>query len=226
MDGEFWTARMSTSKRHHTLQPSQSLIDRHLNLDDVDGDEDLRAEFSCPFCYEEFDTTALCPHLEEEHCFESRPAMCPVCAVKVPKDMVGHISLQHGHLFKMQRRRRFRRAGVPSNATLSLLGKELREAHLQALLGGTSRSSGLSSATDPLLSSMVYNVPISETEDPPKPTVVVEEQPAKLSSLSQQSKASAESSLTAEELEEKRKHANMRAKFVQQLVLSTLLGDD
>lgn len=26
MDGEFWAARMSTSKRHHTLQPSQSLI--------------------------------------------------------------------------------------------------------------------------------------------------------------------------------------------------------
>lgn len=115
--------------------------------------------------------------------------MCPVCAGKIAKDMVGHISLQHGHLFKMQRRRRFRRAGVPSNATLSLLGKELREAHLQALLGGTSRSSGLSNVTDPVLSSLVYNVPISEAEDPPKPTVVVEEQPTKLSSLSQQSKA-------------------------------------
>lgn len=226
MDGEFWTARMSTSKRHHTLQPSHSLIDRQINLDDVDGDEDLRAEFSCPYCYEEFDISALCSHLEEEHCFESRAAMCPVCAGKIAKDMVGHISLQHGHLFKMQRRRRFRRAGVPSNATLSLLGKELREAHLQALLGGTSRSPGLSNATDPLLSSLVYNVPISETGEPPKPTVVVEEQPTKLSSLSQQSKASVESSLTAEERAEKRKHANLRATFVQQLVLSTLLGDN
>lgn len=225
MDGEFWTARMSTSKRHHTLQPSQSLIDRQINLDDVDGDEDLRAEFSCPYCYEEFDITTLCSHLEEEHCFESRAAMCPVCAGKIAKDMVGHISLQHGHLFKMQRRRRFRRAGVPSSATLSLLGKELREAHLQALLGGTSRSSGLSNATDPLLSSLVYNVPITEAEDSSKPPVVVEEPPVKLSSLSQQSKASVESSLTAEERAEKRKHANLRAKFVQQLVLSTLLGD-
>jgi len=227
MDGEFWTARMSTSKRHHTLQPSQSLLDRQINLDDVDGDEDLRAEFSCPYCYEEFDISALCSHLEEEHCFESRAAMCPVCAGRIVKDMLGHISLQHGHLFKMQRRRRFRRAGVPSNATLSLLGKELREAHLQALLGGTSRSSTLSSAADPLLSSLVYNVPPTETEEaPPKPTVVVEEQPAKLSSLSQQSKASGDSLLTAEEREEKRKHANMRARFVQQLVLSTLLGDN
>ena len=91
----------------------------------------------------------------------------------------------------MQRRRRFRRAGVPSNATLSLLGKELREAHLQALLGGTSRSSGLSGlshATDPLLSTLVYNVPITEAEDPPKPSAINEEPPSKLSSLSQQSK--------------------------------------
>lgn len=41
----------------------------------MDGDEDLRAEFSCPYCYEEFDITALCSHLEEEHCFESRAAV-------------------------------------------------------------------------------------------------------------------------------------------------------
>ena len=27
--------------------------------------------------------------------------MCPVCAAKIPKDMVGHISLQHGHLFQI-----------------------------------------------------------------------------------------------------------------------------
>jgi hypothetical protein len=44
----------------------------------VDGDEDLRAEFSCPYCYEEFDISALCSHLEEEHCFESRAAVSPL----------------------------------------------------------------------------------------------------------------------------------------------------
>lgn len=88
----------------------------------------------------------------------------------------------------MQRRRRFRRAGIPSNAALSLFGKEIREAHLQALLGGTSRSSAPSSATDVLLSSLVYNISVTETEDPPKPAVVVVEQPVKSSSLSQQPK--------------------------------------
>jgi hypothetical protein len=226
MDGEFWAARMSPSKRHHTFQPPQTILDRQVNLDDVDGDEDMRAEFSCPYCYEEFDIAALCSHLEEEHCFESRAGMCPVCSAKIAKDMVGHISLQHGQLFKMQRRRRFRRAGIPSNAALSLFGKEIREAHLQALLGGTSRSSAPSSATDVLLSSLVYNISVTETEDPPKPAVVVVEQPVKSSSLSQQPKTSVDNLLTAEERDEKRKHANLRAMFAQQLVLSTLLGDN
>ena len=59
------------NNRHCTL-----IADRHqINLDDVDGDEDLRPEFSCPYCYEEFDVTALCSHLEDEHCFESKAAI-------------------------------------------------------------------------------------------------------------------------------------------------------
>lgn len=77
----------------------------------------------------------------------------------------------------MQRRRRFRRAGAPSSATLSLLGKELREAHLQALLGGgTSRVGALTTnSADPLLSNLVYSLPIPEAEDPPKPSVTADD---------------------------------------------------
>jgi len=41
----------------------------------VDGDEDVRPDFSCPYCYEDFDITSLCAHLEDEHCFESKPAV-------------------------------------------------------------------------------------------------------------------------------------------------------
>jgi hypothetical protein len=77
MDGELWAAmRMSNSKRHHNLQPSYSVhLDQLINLDDVDGDEDMRPEFSCPYCDEDFDITSLCSHLENEHCFESKPAV-------------------------------------------------------------------------------------------------------------------------------------------------------
>ncbi|KAH9563297.1 hypothetical protein CY35_05G119000 [Sphagnum magellanicum] len=190
MDGELWAAmRMSNSKRHHNLQPSYSVhLDQLINLDDVDGDEDMRPEFSCPYCDEDFDITSLCSHLENEHCFESKPAICPVCAAKIGKDMVGHITLQHAHLFKVQRRRRFRRASTPSNATLSLLGKELHEAHLQALLGsGMSHVDSLSiNATDPLLSNLGYSLPISEGEDPIKPSVTIEIPSKPVTSIHQQ----------------------------------------
>eukprot|EP00249_Psilotum_nudum_P012300 c23707_g2_i1 orf=270-689(+) len=46
---------------------------------------------------------------------------CPICSAKVGNDLVGHITLHHGHLFKMQRRRRLRKAGAASNSTVSLL---------------------------------------------------------------------------------------------------------
>jgi hypothetical protein len=227
MDGELWAARMSNSKRHHNLQPSHSAhLDRHVNLDDVDGDEDVRPDFSCPYCYEDFDITSLCAHLEDEHCFESKPAICPVCAAKIGTDMVGHVTLQHAQLFKMQRRRRFRRGGTPSSATLSLLGKELREAHLQALFGGgTSRIGSLgTTATDPLLTNLDYSLPISEAEDPPKLSVTIDTPSKPLTSIHQPS-PSADALLTAEEREQKSKDVALRVKFMQQLVLSTIFGD-
>jgi hypothetical protein len=154
----------------------------------VDGDEDVRSDFSCPYCYEDFDLTSLCSHLEDEHCFEFKPAICPVCAARIGKDMLGHVTLQHANLLKMQRRRRFQRGGTPSSATLSLLGKELRDAHLQALLGGsTSYMGSLSTnAADPLLSNLGYSLPISEAEDPPKPSVTVDIPSKPLTSIHQQ----------------------------------------
>lgn len=69
----------------------------------------------------------------------------------------------------LQRRRRLRRVAVPDSQTLSLLGRDLREAHLQVLLGGGAyRSSTVTpsaAATDPLLSSLIMNYPTSEAEE-------------------------------------------------------------
>lgn len=77
-------------------------------------------------------------------------------------------SLTENHL---QRRRRVRKVGMPSSQTLSLLGRDLREAHLQVLLGGggggyRSNNPGVSNAaSDPLLSSLIMNFPSSEAEE-------------------------------------------------------------
>lgn len=35
------------------------------------GEEDLRPEFLCPFCGEDFDIVGLCCHVDEEHAVEA-----------------------------------------------------------------------------------------------------------------------------------------------------------
>lgn len=78
------------------------------------------------------------------------------------------ISLTLKHV---QRRRRLRRVAIPSSQALSLLGRDLREAHLQVLLGGSGyRSSSAASTTaaaasDPFLSSLALNYPTLEAEE-------------------------------------------------------------
>lgn len=76
----------------------------------------------------------------------------------------------------MHRRRKFKRAGATSNATLSLLGKELRDANLEDLIEGTSRISGLIvNPIDPLLATLVHNVSITDVINVPISTFNVME---------------------------------------------------
>ncbi|XP_061988313.1 protein DEHYDRATION-INDUCED 19-like [Rosa rugosa] len=110
--------------------------------------------------------------------------VCPICSIKVTRDMLSHITLQHGHLFKLQRRRRLRRVAVPNSQALSLLGQDLREAHLQVLLGsGGYRSENANvtnAATDPFLSSLILNFPASGADEISKSVVTTaEDTPAK-----------------------------------------------
>ncbi|XP_058082157.1 protein DEHYDRATION-INDUCED 19-like isoform X2 [Magnolia sinica] len=156
MESDPWTALFS-SKRHQSTLQSRS--DLYFGFEEIDGDDDSRAEFPCPFCSEDFDIVGLCCHIDDEHPVEAKNGVCPVCAAKVGMDMVGHITMQHGQFFKMQRRRRYRKGSTGSHSTLSLLRKELREGHLQSLLGGSSCVvSSSNAAPDPLLSSFIYPV--------------------------------------------------------------------
>jgi hypothetical protein len=80
-----------------------------------------------------------------------------------------------------QNRRRLRRFIIPGSQALSLLSRDLREAHLQVLLGGggqrSSDNSSSSSATnisaDPLLSSFGLGFPTSDAEQASKSTVSI-----------------------------------------------------
>ncbi|ONI04335.1 hypothetical protein PRUPE_6G316400 [Prunus persica] len=153
MDGDSWSARLSTASRRYQ-NALQSRSDMFMGFEEFDGDDDIREEFPCPFCSEYFDIVGLCCHIDEEHPVEAKNGVCPVCAMRVGVDMVAHITLQHGSMFKMQRKRKTRNGGAHS--TLSLLRKELREGNLQSLFGGSSCIlSSSNAAPDPLLSSFI-----------------------------------------------------------------------
>lgn len=47
------------------------MLDR-LGIDDFDAEEEVRPDFPCPYCYEDFDIASLCSHLEDEHSCESK----------------------------------------------------------------------------------------------------------------------------------------------------------
>ena len=86
----------------------------------------------------------------------------------------GSYYFHHAHLVcltkdHLQRGCRLRKIAIPSSQALSLLSRDLREAHLQVLLGSsgyrTSTTNGANAAHDPFLSSLILNYPASEVED-------------------------------------------------------------
>ncbi|XP_041026130.1 protein DEHYDRATION-INDUCED 19-like [Juglans microcarpa x Juglans regia] len=231
MDSDFWASRLAAAKRQYTLQHhhQSSHLDR-LSIDEFEVDDEVRPDFPCPYCYEDFDIVSLCSHLEDEHSFESKVTVCPICSVKVARDMLSHITLQHGHLFKLQRRRRLRRVAIPNSQALSLLGRDLREAHLQVLLaGGGHRSNSVNmstAATDPFLSSLILNFPASEAEEISKSVAAsAEDASAKNEAPAHIWKSSFDPSLSYEEREKRIRQAAGRAGFLQDVLFSTLLGD-
>ncbi|KAJ0735292.1 putative drought induced 19 type, zinc-binding protein [Helianthus annuus] len=85
MDSDFWTARLAAAKRQFTMQhhhhQTSHLGSRfddlgyRFNVEDVEVEEEIRPDFPCPYCYEDFDIGSLCSHLEDEHSCESKAAV-------------------------------------------------------------------------------------------------------------------------------------------------------
>ncbi|VAH22802.1 unnamed protein product [Triticum turgidum subsp. durum] len=206
MDSEHWISRLAAAKRFYAAQLGHA------------------ADFTCPYCYEDHDVASLIAHLEEDHPFEPHAAPCPICSEKVSKDMLNHITMQHGYLFK--NRRRLRRFAVPGSQSLSLLSRDLREAHLQVLLGGgghrSSNNNAANISADPLLSSFGLSFPTLDAEETSKlSTPAQSDVPVLKEAAARPWRSSMDSSLTREE----REQASVRAAFVQDLLLSTLFRD-
>ncbi|KAL9290432.1 putative drought induced 19 type, zinc-binding protein [Arabidopsis thaliana] len=100
MDSDSWSDRLASATRRYQLAfPSRS--DTFLGFEEIDGEEEFREEFACPFCSDYFDIVSLCCHIDEDHPMEAKNGVCPVCAVRVGVDMVAHITLQHANIFKI-----------------------------------------------------------------------------------------------------------------------------
>ncbi|KAM0864545.1 hypothetical protein ACQ4PT_043855 [Festuca glaucescens] len=221
MDSEHWISRLAAAKRFYAAQlghiddmSGMGMEQVEMDVED-DGEMDIEMEMqleeasarwpevACPYCYEDYDLGSLCVHLDQDHPYEPHPAPCPICSEKVTRDMLNHITMQHGYLFK-------------------------------ALLGGghSHRSSNPATTTtniyaDPLLSSFGLGFATSDAEEPSKSPVPVPDGTSKIKEAPPQPwESSIDSSLTSEEREQKRKQATTRATFVQDLLVSTLFGDD
>ncbi|KAK8586316.1 hypothetical protein V6N13_082127 [Hibiscus sabdariffa] len=224
MDSDFWTSRLAAAKRQYNLQHlhQTSHLDR-LSIDDFEVDDEVRPDFPCPHCYEDFDIASLCSHLEDDHPYESK------VTIRKTENVTCCLVLNTG-VRDGTRRRRLRRVAIPNSQSLSLLGRDLRDAHLQVLLGGGAyRSSSVNvsnAATDSFLSSLIMNFPASEAEEITKSVVTsFEDTAAKKAAPAHMWKSSFDPSLSNEEREKRIRQATGRAGFVQDLLLTTLLKE-
>ncbi|EEF43037.1 conserved hypothetical protein [Ricinus communis] len=208
MASDSWSSRLSTtsSRRYHSRSDLYEETE-------VIIEEDLKAEFLCPFCAEDFDVVGLCCHIDEEHPLEAKNGVCPVCAKR---------SLCSLTWYYVQRRRRLRKGS--SNSAFSLLRKELREGSLQSLLGGSSCFVSSSNAEpDPLLSSFIFN---PSTPDEPlsvQPLSSVEAVSVQGSTNEESRERNVQQSLLSDKDQEEK---SRRCRFVQGLLMSTILDDE
>jgi len=215
MDPNSWT-RLSTSRRYQSRSEAFHVVE------ETDGDE-RRPEYLCPFCAEDFDIVGLCCHIDEEHTVQAKNGVCPICVKWVGTGLVSHITMQHGSLLKVQRKRRVRRGGL--NSTFSILKKELREGNLHSLLGGSSfmGQSSVNTEPDPLLSSFMYNDAVDSSRDQTNASIAATSVAESLDTdLLSRNEKQAVATLSGEDQEEKAR----RSEFVQGLLMSSFLNDD
>ncbi|KAL5544129.1 hypothetical protein UlMin_007913 [Ulmus minor] len=195
MDVDFWTSRVHSAKHFSAVHAAR------FHSGDADGDEDVKPCFPCPFCYADIEVTALCIHLQEEHCFDLKNAVCPLCASNLGKDAIGHFMVQHASSLK--HRRKSKKSGFWTSSP-AVFGKELLR---------SGRPDTHESAPDPLLSPFICGISFEEDTKGTQ-----QEECSTNAPVISDVKSSERSSDCEKENEERRQ----RAAFVQELIASTI----
>ncbi|XP_015882475.1 protein DEHYDRATION-INDUCED 19 homolog 5 isoform X2 [Ziziphus jujuba] len=150
MDVDFWPSKVHTARHLSAVYAARLHSDHNLAMDDSEGDDDAKTCFPCPFCYVDIEVTTLCIHLQEEHCFDLKNAVCPLCAANLGKDAIGHFMVQHASSLK--HRRKSQKSGFWTSSSAAL-GKELSR---------NGRANAYDSAPDPLLSPFICSVSLQD----------------------------------------------------------------
>ncbi|ONK67969.1 uncharacterized protein A4U43_C05F5730 [Asparagus officinalis] len=187
-----------------------SLSSNSYPADDGGGTWDY---FPCPYCYVEIEVPVLSTHLLEEHCFDIKNSVCPLCAANPAKDMIEHMTVQHAYFLKRTKSRRANLwCGNPES-----VGKE-PYGHNCFDRGPTEKRGSLSdSVSGPLLSSFVYNLSFTDSKNHREDNSDAAELDP--SSLHEQS---LDMSLSNQVLEKDYELRSQMAFFAQLMILSTI----
>ncbi|KAK8630811.1 hypothetical protein V6N13_079585 [Hibiscus sabdariffa] len=211
---------------------------------EIEEDDELKTEYPCPYCSEDFDLLGLCCHIDDEHHLEAGHGVCPVCALRVGMNMVDHITTQHGNIFKISFyfirlgdvthhaffisfisfsiNHRIKLHKGDSYSTLSSLRKELHDSQYQSFLSKSwSSLSSSNTALHSLLSFLSYP-PLADSSESVKSAT--------------SSEATLEDNVSNENMLEKdvqpspwsdKEHLekSKRCEFMQGLLLSTITDD-
>ncbi|WVZ67248.1 hypothetical protein U9M48_016353 [Paspalum notatum var. saurae] len=185
-------------------------------------DGELWEYFPCPFCYIEVEVPFICSHLQEEHCFDTRNAVCPICANNLGRDMAAHFRVQHSHLLK--RRKPSKPSSWPAAATSSASGKgretyEVNSSYYEEPQDyRVSRRSYQDTAPDPLLSQFICSS-AAQANNAITSDASAEDGAVKITDDQRWSKGTSEDAASKLGLEERLQ----RIDFLTEILMSTIL---
>ncbi|KHN20377.1 Protein DEHYDRATION-INDUCED 19 like 3 [Glycine soja] len=227
MEDETLSFVLSTASRSYQSR-LKSHFELFIDLDEVNGDEELRTAYPCPFCAENFDLLELCCHVDLDHPIEAKSGICPVCTLWIGTNMVHHIAAQHGNLLKISflvyclieihlKSKCYKDEPYPA---LYFSSKGERDGHWQSFSTGLSPTTS-KAASDPWLSFLCGPSAVDECENV-QPDSSSEVSIEEIHSNDNVLERDVQPSLSDKDQIEKAQHI----KFVQGLLMSTILDPD
>ncbi|OMO63920.1 Drought-responsive family protein [Corchorus capsularis] len=70
MEDDSWSFGVSASSRSYQ-SALKSLSDLCIDFEEIEEDDELKTEYPCPYCSEDYDLLGLCCHIDEEHHLEA-----------------------------------------------------------------------------------------------------------------------------------------------------------